>query len=594
MNEINREHLKRCYFDLYDHLEEREMRYELVLTNNFPNLWVEDRCMHSRYQPKLEASRWVDSLIVADDQDTMSIIGLGLGYYLEPLLAKYPEKKFIIIEPDEDAFLAFLEVVDARTFLEDDNIVFIIGKDPNTVKILIDHYYHAGKIKKVFYTQLPFYERQYGDYIDEIYIQLKKILQITQANIATDVHFVDMWLNNVVSNIKYLPEHRNVVCLQNLFKGLPCIIIAAGPSLENQLPIIKTLYDKALLIAVGTAAGILDSHDIKPHFIMGLDGNITEANIFKALKNHDPLFLYAHMIHHEAVSAYQGPKMWFTPSGEYRISKLAERLGVEVPEITSGGSIAHTALALSNWLECDPIILVGQDLAYTNDKLYASGAVHESDGVDRSQYLLSEDIFGEPIFTKAAFLNFRNWFEDFIALKVENKTIYNCTEGGLNIRGAKNRKLTDIIEKHCLESIDFDEKICSALDEVSLISTEVFKEEIEELRRSLNQCKVLSRKRVKRLNDLIEKRQYENDNYQKKFNQIIKLTDEIDKNLFYQIFLENTGQISQTAINRTIHHEAELAEDLIEKRRILLYGLYRIYSEVNRYIEISIEALKRH
>lgn len=594
MNEINRDHLKRCYSDLYDRLEGRETHHELVLTNDFPNLWMEDRCMHSRYQPEVEASRWVESLIVTEEQDAISIIGLGLGYYLEPLLTKYPEKKFIIIEPDEDAFLAFLEVMDARTFLEDDNIVFIVGKDPNTVKILIDHYYHTGKIKKVFYTQLPFYERQYGDYIDEVYIQLKKMLQLSQANIATDVYFVDMWLNNVVSNIKYLPEHQNIICLKNLFKGLPCIIIAAGPSLDNQLPIIRTLYDKALLIAVGTAAGILDSHGIKPHVIMGLDGNITEANIFKALKNHDPLFLYAHMIHHEAISAYQGPKMWFTPSGEHRISKLTERLNLEVPEIISGGSIAHTALSLTNWLECDPIILVGQDLAYTNDKLYASGAVHESDGVDRSQYMLSEDIFGEPIYTKPAFLNFRNWFEDFIALKMENKNIYNCTEGGLNIRGARNRNFMEIIEKYCTESIDIDVKIRGALGEVSLISTEVFKEEIEELRHSLDQCKVLSRKRVKRLKDLLEKRQYENDNYQKKFDQIIKLTDEMDKNPFYQIFLENTGQISQTAINRTIHHEAELVEDVVEKRRILLYGLYRIYSEVDRYIEISIEALKRH
>lgn len=594
MNEKNKTCLMAAYPDLYELYKDRISQHELVETNGFANIWINDRCLHSRYQPEVEAGRWVESLNIAENQDAISIIGLGLGYYLAPLQTKYPDKKLIIIEPDPEAFLAFLEVADATSALEDENIVFLVDKDPNTVKHLMEHYYKTGKISKVFFTQMPAYEHLHSQYIDLIYDQLRVNLKLTLANVATDLYFVNMWLFNVIQNIKNLSVDPDISCLSNRFEQKPVVIVSAGPSLEKQLPMLRDLQDKALIIAVGSAAAILDHHKIEAHIIMGLDGHPLEGNIFKSLKSSEPLFVYAHIIHHDAVAHYQGKKMWFVPTGEMRIPKMSEQLGIETPEIISGGSIAHTALAFAHWLKCDPIIMVGQDLAYTNSKLYASGATHETDGVNPSSHILEKDMYGEPIYTKAAFIHFRDWFEEYIAYLLNDIKIFNCTEGGLNIRGAQNRAFADVISEYCVERFDFKAKLAEAHHAGQLISESVFKDEIEKLKESLQDCKTLSEQRVKLLDKLLEDERYLSESYEAEFDHILELTEELEENLFYQIFLQHTGQIYQTWLSRTVQLEADKATEIGEKRRILLTGLANVYFEVDRYIAVSDEAMQLH
>ncbi len=53
-----------------------------------------------------------------------------------------------------------------------------------------------------------------------------------------------------------------------------------------------------------------------------------------------------------------------------------ERYTEPIGDIQSGGSVATSAFDLLLNLGCDPVILVGQDLAYTGREIHSSGTYH--------------------------------------------------------------------------------------------------------------------------------------------------------------------------------------------------------------------------
>lgn len=593
MKEKNLQSLKIYYADLYEILmaHNDEGMYSLEKINENYNLFCENKYMHSRYNPVSEAIRWIDGLNIGEE-DTISIIGLGLGYYIEPLLSKYPSKKIIIIEPNKEVFSHFLSVRDVTSYIENKNIVFLVGKDSNYVRTLFDYYIQNNKIKKIFYTELPVYKKMYEKYIEEIYSELKKILLLLQSNISTEIYCSRLWLYNELINLKNIKKHNNISCFENIMNNIPVIIASAGPSLEKNMHLLKEVYDKALIIAVGTAASILDSHGIEPHIIMGIDGLPAESKIFKALRNNNPLFIYAHMIHYESIEAYSGEKMWISLQGEKKLENFFEKIGYQYPSIISGGSIAHTALAFGHWLKCSPIILIGQDLAYTGGKLYASGSAHQHDNVTKDNYIEEKDIYGNKVYTKKTLLTFKHWFEDYVKIKLGDTKIFNCTEGGLNINGIPNASFGEIVDQYCNEDHSIKDKISKALSKKNLVPSELYEEKFNEYKRELDACIELSEKRLERLVDILDKKIYKEESFDVKMNEILEITDEMEQVEFYNIFIEDTGKLYNDAITRSINQQIDFEDDIYMKREIITNGLLRQYSLVNDNLKIAKGAIE--
>jgi len=103
--------------------------YTIVISKEiYPGLIFEGSdekiTIHSNYYPQKEAERLIENF--QSERDTIVVLGLALGYYLLPLINKYPEKKVIIIEPDKHLFNLFLTYNDLSQ-LNQKNITFLIG-----------------------------------------------------------------------------------------------------------------------------------------------------------------------------------------------------------------------------------------------------------------------------------------------------------------------------------------------------------------------------------------------------------------------------------------------------------------------------------
>ncbi|MBN1041176.1 motility associated factor glycosyltransferase family protein [Clostridium botulinum] len=584
--------LKEHYLELYKTItdtNEKNQTEKVYSKNGMANLIIDNQFwIHSRYNPQNEAEKWVDNIDI-QDEDTIITIGLGLGYYLEPLIDKYKDKKIIIIEPNIEIFKNMLGVINITKLIESENIVFIVGLSPYVVRKLISEYLKENKIKKVYISEMQIYRKINADYIEELYEEIDKDLFQFISNIATEVAFSQMWLNNTIRLLECINKIPNIKSIEERFSNVPVVIVSAGPSLEKNMELLKKLENKALIVAVGSAVNILEKKNISPHVIMGFDGQEMEARIFQSLKNTKPIFIFGPSIHYKAVESYSGLKMSLILNNDIPMIRFYEKLGVEVDALDCGPSVSNIAMVFAHYIKAPQIMLIGQDLAYTNGVRYADGGIHNhkvsnEENLKKYGYDKAIDIHGEEVYTKGDLIGIKNWFEEYLKVYKDEIKVYNCTEAGLPIKGAENMKFRDAIDKFCVKEFHiYDElvNICTSMDKeksddfTNLIS--IYKKEIQEL---LD----LSEKRLEKLYKLIK--EYDKKTFSKKLKEFLKLCDEIEDFDIFRVFVEPTGKNYIDAITTGINNKLDNLEHLNDKNKTILSGLKLQYEYIHNCFKI--------
>ncbi|WP_209121465.1 6-hydroxymethylpterin diphosphokinase MptE-like protein [Alkalihalobacillus sp. BA299] len=586
---VLKENYPNLYLRIEDYVESKE--YNLVKCRNesFTIVDSDGIYVHSRYNPEKEAQNWIEGLTV-NEEDTLLIFGLGLGYYLPLLLTKYHDKKWIIVEPNISIFVRALHQHNLTEYLRSGDIVFLISLEPYVVRSVIDGFIQENKVKKVCTFKLPYYKRIYKNYIDEVQVQLSKQALLSRGNLITEKVSAPKWLYNTIRNLRYITKHPSINSLQKKFEGVPIVIVSAGPSLEKNMHLLNTLDDRALIIAVGSSVNILEKNGICPNIIMGIDGNEAESRIFENTHFTDPIFVYSKTIHYRALEGYEGKKLWMKLDVELPIY---EELNVNTSTIKAGPSVANVALDFAFSLKPSQIFLIGQDLAYTNKKRYAKGDAHNNadhqidDDQKAMQYLIKKDIYGKETYTRPDFITMKNWFEDYVAFH-QKTNVYNCTEGGLEIKGIPNLVFNEAIELYCNNKYNIKEMCLEATSgplEMKELQYEQFQEKASS---QLNEAYDKSQARLEMVKELLD--DYKSGNFQIKFIEIEEVTKEIESLEIYMVFIHPTGRRYLDSITTSTHNKLEDIECNYEKRRVLLKGLIKQYVYIHESIFISREA----
>jgi hypothetical protein len=187
---------------------------------------------------------------------------------------------------------------------------------------------------------------------------------------------------------------------------------------------------------------------------------------------------------------------------------VAQVLGEKGQLDTSGGSVASTAFDLLVKMGCDPVILVGQDLAFTDKIPYTRGAdflrldelnrfntlemMHRASIKERDTRIV-EDINGGPIETSNLLYGYLKWFEERIS-SVPN-LIVDATEGGAKKKGTKILPLRDAIRKFCTSRLD-EEAFYHIHKNYTPGDKRPFLQKLCELRNRLSALAELAEKRV--------------------------------------------------------------------------------------------------
>jgi hypothetical protein len=324
---------------------------------------------HSQYQPEEEARRAVAALN-ADANPTIVIAGCGLGYHLVALESRFERPLLIVFEPDPALLKAAFCTVDLAGPLRDGRLIFITTADKAALheKLLPRH---ADILLGVQFLRLAYSERCGRDFHARVRELLADFVAYARMQMVTLLRNARITARNVAYNLPTYVSRPGIEALQGCAAGRPAIVIAAGPSLARSLDLLPGLRDRAVLIAVQTVFKLLLARGVRPHFVTSLDYHAVSGEFFRACGDVGDCTLVA-----EAKATWHVVDQY---PGRVRLvqSRFADALlGAAAPRraaLKAGSTVAHLAFYLAQYLGCDPIILVGQDLCFSDGLYYPPG-----------------------------------------------------------------------------------------------------------------------------------------------------------------------------------------------------------------------------
>ncbi len=407
----------------------------------------------SRYNEKENCRKFVDKINIKDGESIIIIIGIATGNYIDYLLSKLGYgNKLIILEPDHNIYNLYMELNRDSKTIKDRRLFIANYKNKNEVFKVLDEELDKSYIMNITYSVFTNYSKIYEEQLNGAIEGINEYSNLVKTLRNTNIRFSKKVTNNYFYNFKEVAKGINGNILKNTFKGKTAVIVSSGPSLSKNINELKKYQNEILIIAAARSLKELLINGIRPHFICALDPGDIMYNIMKESLNVDIPMITIEQTNYKLLMQYKGPKIFFLNSFKDTFSKLMKE---RYESLSTEGSVAHLATAFAAHLGVENIILVGQDLAFTDLK-YHSEESSNNKLLNRDAFINKNELFTvegnveEKVFTNTRFIIFKNWFENFIKQNEKIKFI-NSTEGGAKIYGTEVMPLKNSIEKHAKE-----------------------------------------------------------------------------------------------------------------------------------------------
>lgn len=455
--------------------------FPVLRIKNKENKWI---YIDSKYNKKRQIEKLISDLKIEYEENIIVIIGLESGAHVEQIATKYPNNKIIIVEPSIDIFNYYNSKI--KNIQQHQNVHIIYFDDSfsfinKMISILGEN--RRIEIKKGIYSN---YKNIYKDLTSKILHEISVFESFVNANANIFSIKKDEILLSFLKNLINISKSINLKKLENLFLGKTAIITAAGPSLQKSLPYLKEWNNKAVIISGCRELKLLLDNDVKTDFVCAIDMQEKVYSFVSQILQDKPLNLVlGETAYYKIARENKGRNMFVTNTFSSTMNKLFPEKYNKIP---IGGSVAHLSLQLAKYLGCSRVVFLGQDLAYTDNKMHSEGA---SEIKNEGSYYSPESLFyvegnkEEKILTDGTFNMFKIWIERFIKYNNQIKYI-NATEGGARIYGTEILALNEI-EKDVLIEHNADERLKNFKEtkncELNLLSNKIvnIKKEIEKI-----------------------------------------------------------------------------------------------------------------
>lgn len=407
--------------------------YKIEYHNEIPNLVYTDGTkkiyFHSRHNPQQEVERLLKYEDI-QEQDLIILFGLGAGYILEHLSCILKNDVNIIIVEKDIEVINLIKTIYTGKFLKNKTIY--------TTKNIDNLYTQFNQLnlknyRKINFLYQPVEKKLFHDFYSDVYQKLNEIIDSFVSKSITLSKFAKLFYENFFKNLKFLIIDYNIKTLMKNFKDKPAMLIAAGPSLNDNIEYIKSIQNYTYIFAVDTVIDGLIASDIEPDFVVTLDPQPISANHFKN-SNYDNITLI-----YECTASYTIPdkfkNRFYVSTGFPAATFISDFLDNYFIFKNSGGSVATLAFDIIDEFGFNPIILVGQDLS-VKESLHTKYS---------SYYLESLKILNK--YTTIETLNFKNILEKkLIPVKGNNGTV-NTTYSLLEYLKWFNTKIKNLKSK---------------------------------------------------------------------------------------------------------------------------------------------------
>lgn len=425
------------------------------------------KLLHSMYKPFEEADKYISNYDIKN-KDVVIILGFGFSYYVQSILKELREDtKIFIIEHNLEVLKKCFEKIELSDILSNDKVYIYHTSQTFEFNYDIEAAFKIGIVPEYeiinHKIEYFFYENDYIKFVEVFKNEISNILM----NTSTIFEFSKMWHRNSYINMIHFSNSIGINKIKNNYKEVPAIIVSAGPSLDKNIKYLKWVKNKAIIIAVGTSLKKLLNENIIPDFIMALDGGEPNWEHFKNMDYSKIPLIYEPMVHPNILKYHKGKKLVFV--SQNIVGSWGEHIFGEKGFLKMGGSVALSCYDFAVYIGANPIILMGQDLAYTGGRTHVSGSTYEKDIAKENKQdihqLYLKDIYGDDILSDRKFFSFKMYFERFISgdkKRIPDLKVIDCTEGGAKIDFTEIMTFKDVYFKYIYDkniNIENDLKI---------------------------------------------------------------------------------------------------------------------------------------
>ncbi len=439
--------------------------------------------LHSRICPVKESSS-TDYTILPEKFDLIIAIGCGLGYSLIPLKKEINKfKKIIIIDKNKETKKFISQNPHSDYLVEQTNAVFLEGLNSSEIYKKIISLIDFDTIKGISVIEHPQSFRILPEYYSEIKSVINKIINKKASDAASINAFGKLYLKNALKNIPVLKNYSNISSLFRQFKNFPVLVIASGPSLDNNISFLKKIQDKVFIIAADSAGGPLYQNGIIPDFIISVDPQPYIEEHLRLIPEDISAYIFSMTANTKSVKKHNGfVTMTSHPVCQF-IEELSESVSQNIDSLT--GNVSGDALIFAYRAGFTYIGLLGLDFSFSDYSIYAKGSAYQNRysiffqnrilpvETANLNYIMksSGGTVCEGKLSRKSFINYRNSYEEMIKKNIITG-VYNINFSGLDINGTERISIEDFAERFCLKSIPKNEMI-SALKKKSPALNEI-------------------------------------------------------------------------------------------------------------------------
>jgi hypothetical protein len=404
--------------------------------------------------------------------DFFCMIGCGLGYQIEELFNRKDIKIFYLYEPSADVFYAAMHCIDFKPLIDRCKAIggsFTVGVGSNEFQF-VNQINELLKVNGFYLVSRIFAYRHYLS--EENTLAFKLIHEIAYRYSAGWGFFEDEiislvhTLENIDNSFPILKANNQI---NNPLKKIPVIIVGNGPSLDNDIELLKNRKNDVIIISCGTALKSLLHNDIVPDLQIEMERTAMlddhyhlfsddEHKIIKTIPIIALNTVYTGLLKRFS-QAYTMLKI--NDGGMDFVKFLSPENSFEVVKFCNP-TVSNTALMAMLHLDFENIYLLGVDLGFVDDEhhhskssMYYEGEWKEQESQHKRFKGSSKTVegnFREEVFTTQIFDSSKGVME-FAIIEFPNANVFNCSDGA-KIGGTKPLAFKELL----LEPLALDVK----------------------------------------------------------------------------------------------------------------------------------------
>ncbi|MHB1155725.1 MAG: motility associated factor glycosyltransferase family protein [Phycisphaerales bacterium] len=426
----------------------------------------------SRHTPVAEAKRFADQADLKE-HGCIVMMGVGVGHHVAELAERVRGRGLLVAyEPDERLLRAVMERVDCVKWMGAEDVMVFTGEVElaEITRRLESQVAHVAAGVQIL-TYGPTRQLQ-GERLGKFGTSLTQFVAYCRTNVATTLVNSAATCRNYANNLAYYAAGAGLEDLRDAAKGYLAVLVSAGPSLAKNVHLLAQpgVRDRVVVIAVQTVLKPLLERGVKPHFVTALDYHEISRRFYEGIdaKDLEGVTLVAEPKAHCAILDSFGGAVRVCRSSF--LDLLLGPLARPMAGLRSGSTVAHLSLYLAQFLGCDPIAMIGQDLGFSDGLYYCPGtAIHEVWSTELSAFNTLEmmewkriarhkthlkkvrDVHDRPIYTDEQMLTYLRQFERDFAQS--EQTIIDATEGGVAKERTLRMGLGEVLEKYATRTL---------------------------------------------------------------------------------------------------------------------------------------------